>query len=120
MTQPYEGQPPMTAPAHPQKKAGLLDIHFTKFLSLSLISVWWVVALVLILIAAIVGVIAGVSTMGSTNADGATNSLNGVLLIIGSLIGAPIAAILTRLFLESVAVLFRIASNTSDIAARRF
>jgi hypothetical protein len=78
-------------------------------------------ALIMIGIGAIVGVIAGFSMVGGGSGveeDGGSG-LNGILLIIGSLVGAPVLAVLTRLFLESVAVLFRIANNTSDLAARR-
>lgn len=122
MTQPFEPQQTYPQPPAPTaKKAGLLDIHFTKFLSLSLISVWWVVALILIAIAAIVGIISGFTIMGSSGVEGEEGSRPGwgLLLIASSVFGAPIAAVLTRLFLESVAVLFRIANNTSEIASRR-
>lgn len=108
-------QPPIQHPAKngaPPQKAGILDVRFTRFLSLSLISVWWVAALVLIVIGMVVGIIVGLTRLGES-------PLGGLLLIVGSLVGAVVAAVLTRLFLESVAVLFRIANSTSEIARKR-
>lgn len=95
----------------PSPKAGMLDLRFTRFLSLTLISVWWVVALIAIGIGAVVGVIAGFVQMGDSVGIG-------ILWVLGSIVGGVVLAVLTRLFLESVAVLFRIADNTLDIARR--
>lgn len=88
---------------------GLLDIGFTRFLSLSLISVWWVIALVLIGIVALIIFIVGIVWL-------VTGAASGLLLMVGAVIGAVVCAVITRLSLESVAVLFRIVNNTSEIA----
>ncbi len=113
MSQPIQPQQMYPQPdSDPAKKAGLLDIRFTRFLSLSLISVWWVVALILIALGVVFGVITGFTRMGE-------ETTSGLLLIVGAPIGGIIMAVLTRLFLESVAVLFRIANNTSELAKRR-
>lgn len=104
---------PYMAPPGSRPSGGLLDLKFTRFLSLSLISIWWVVSLIAIGLAAVVGVIIGVVW-----AAGDRGALLGILLILGSLVGAVIAAVLVRLSLESVAVLFRIANNTSAMVER--
>jgi hypothetical protein len=105
-TTPYAA-PPSQGPGG----AGFLDIRFTRFLSLSLISVWYVLALVVIAIGTVVGVIAGFLRMGNDEAG------LGLLTVLGSLVGGLVLVVLTRLSLEGIAVLFRIANNTSEIAA---
>lgn len=109
MSQPPEGyQPPQQQPAAP-RKGGALDIGFTRFLSLSMVSVLWVVALIVSGLVIVVGTLIGLFTM--------TDSVGrGLLTILGSIIGGVLGAILSRLFLEGVAILFRIGNNTSDIA----
>ena len=107
--------PPQWNPAGPQEpaaKSGFLDIGFNRFVSLRLISALWVVDLILIGVAAITGLVFGVFMMNTTS------TLSGFLVILLTLIGAVAAALLARLSLEAFAVLFRIAKNTSEIAAK--
>lgn len=109
---PYLAPPTTAAPAASKAKAGLLDVRFTRFLSLSLISIWWVVALIVLSIGTVVAVVAGLLMLRD-------EGLTGLLWVVASLVGGVVLTILTRLFLESVAVLFRIANNTSQMAANR-
>jgi hypothetical protein len=101
---------PQQQPPRPPR-SGFFDVKFTRFLSLTLISVWWVVALVLIAIATLVGVLTGLYQ--ATTEDDVSG---GLLVLAGSLVGGAFLAVLTRVVLESVALLFRIGDNTSQIA----
>ena len=120
MTTPTQGpQPQMDA-----KKAGFLDLSFTKFLSLSLIKLLWVISIILILLAAVAGMVYGVTLLDDTGSTPEPTEENpfpeedpdltgrGVLILILSPIWAGIQLILTRVFLELLAVVFRIESNT--------
>src|SRR4051794_29380316 len=97
----------------PQKEPGFLDIRFTQFLSLRLISIWWVLSLVLIGTSGAAGVSYGLYYRMSLPWSPAWY---GGAIILGSVVGAVLAVVLVRLFLEGIAVLFRIADNTSRIA----
>jgi hypothetical protein len=97
----------------PQKEPGFLDIGFTQFLSLRLISIWWVLSLVLIGVSATAGVSYGLYYRMSLPW---LPAWYGGAIILGSVVGAVLAVVLVRLFLEGIAVLFRIADNTSRIA----
>jgi uncharacterized protein DUF4282 len=115
----------MTAetPMPTARKAGFFDISFTKFLSLSLIKVLWVVSIILIVLATVAGIVYGISLLGDeggTLTDEETGLVTedpdltgrGVLILVLSPIWAAIQLILTRIFLELLAVVFRIESNT--------
>lgn len=68
---------------HPQqpgasKRAGLLDVHFTRSLSLSLVSVWWVLALIVFGLGGIIGAISGFIALANGN-----NTFLSLLIVIG-------------------------------------
>jgi hypothetical protein len=109
MTQPPTYQPayePTRAELPPKKRRDWLDVRFTRFISLQLISFWWMLSLIVILACVVVGVITGFFQ---------DTVLDGAKWVVGSLVGGLVAAVLTRLFLEAVAVVFRIANNTSEL-----
>lgn len=85
---------------------------------------WWILALVVIGIGVLIGIIGGVFLTQTSAAS------LGFVVMIGSVLAGVLAAVLTRLVLESVAVLFRIvlesvavlfriADNTSAMARQR-
>ena len=114
--QPYQQgpQPGLPPTASNATRSGPLDVRFTRSLSLSLVSVWWILALIVFGLAGIIGMISGFIALA--NGD---NTFLSLLIVIGSVGGAIVGIVLTRLFLESVAVLFRIADNTAAMARQR-
>lgn len=100
-------------PGAEPKKATIFDVNFTRFLSLTIIKIWWVVALISIALGTVVAIIDGAISIFK---DDGTRGFATVILAIP--VGL-LLVVLTRIFLEAIAVLFRIADNTSAMAARR-
>lgn len=91
----------------PQKGflGALFDLSFSEFVTVKLIKFIYVLLLVLIAIGYVVGVIAGF-------ADSAGQGL--LMLIVGA-VGAFIAVIFARVYMEILIVLFRIAENSTEL-----
>jgi Domain of unknown function (DUF4282) len=122
MTQPTYPQPtqpsqraytPPAPPAKP-KRRDWLDKDFTKFLSLTIIKIWWIVALITIALFT-VGTLIGGTLLYSQSGE-----FNDLLVAVAAIPVGLLLAVLTRLFLEGVAVLFRIADNTAAIAGKQW
>jgi len=101
-----------TAPVQPDHKPlnffDLLDFNFTRFITVQLVKVIYIIGLAMIAIAGLFMVISGFS--------------NGVVMGIGALLLAPVIVALwvlgLRVYLELIVALFRIAQNTSIMAER--
>lgn len=110
MSTPYPSAPPPPQSGQPDKPffQSLFDLDFKSFIALRLIKVIYIIMLVVIALLAVVWLITGLVS-GEPG------------LIIGALIGVPIVAflyvLLTRIYLEIVAVLFRIGQNTSTLVS---
>jgi len=88
--------------------AGLFDINFTTFVTLRFLKAIYVVLLVLILLG---GVLFFVSSIARGGASGV------VLAVVVAPLGTFLYLMLARIYLEVLALLFRIGENTSAIAA---
>jgi len=93
------------------KRAGFFDVRFTKFLSVSAVSAIWIVALIVISAATVIVALIGFYTM--TTDFGA---VIGLLVVVVAVVGGVLSTVLTRLFLEVVAILFRIGNHAAEIA----
>jgi hypothetical protein len=111
----YPAPPPASPP--PSSSAGatpspggffndLFDIRFTRFVSLRLISVVYVLILVLVSIVALAVIFSGF----------ATGVTYGIFSLILAVLGWIIYIVLARVALEAFAVLFRIHDDTSRVA----
>ncbi|RME85960.1 MAG: DUF4282 domain-containing protein [Caldilineae bacterium] len=85
-----------------------LDLQFNEFVTRRFISILYVIALIVILLAAVIGVVSGIVTLFN-------DAGQGLLLILASIIGAIVYIILTRIWLELIVVVFKIAENTSEL-----
>ncbi len=100
------------APVQPDHKPlnffDLLDLNFTRFITVQLVKVIYVIGLALIAIVAMAMIITGFK--------------NGIVMGIGALLLAPVIVALwvlgLRVYLELIVALFRIAQNTSIMAER--
>ena len=96
----------MNNPSNKPPFNAIFDFSFTEFISIDLIRVLYVFAFL----------IAGVATVGALLAGFS----NGLSWFIGSLIMAPllffVIVFISRIFLEMLVVLFRIAENTRETA----
>ena len=114
----YPAPPPASQPPSEQSSSGgsrvqasgflndLFDIRFTRFVSLRLISVVYVVILAAVSLVALALVFAGFS-----NGAGA-----GLFALVLAALGWVIYVVLARVALEAFAVLFRIHDDTSRMA----
>ncbi|GAA4948404.1 hypothetical protein GCM10023224_35440 [Streptomonospora halophila] len=115
--QPYGG-PGGPAPAAPPPAAdgagffaALFDLRFRSFVTTRIIHVLFVLWLVLIAIVTLSGVVSSFGLMGFS-------PLTGLLTLLGSLVGGAVAALLTRVGLEVLIVLFRISEDLTAIRSR--
>lgn len=88
---------------------GALDLGFTRFITVRVVSVLYVVGLALLAIGALASIVTGFRGGVGT----------GILSLIVAPLGFLLGALLLRVYLEIVVVLFRIAENTSAMAGRR-
>ena len=96
------------APMLPQGFFGrLFDFSFQSFVTVSIIRLLYAIFLLLAGLAALFFVIAALSA----------NAAFGVIVLIISPLIFLLYAIIARVYLEVVVVLFRIAENTSEMAA---
>ena len=113
----YPAPPPAEQPparqggsASPSTSGGffndLFDFRFTRFVSLRLISIVYVLILIAVSLGALVIVFAGFAQGGGT----------GVVALIFAAVGWLLYIILARVGLEAFAVLFRIHDDTSRMA----
>ena len=87
----------------------LFDLSFSEFVTIKFIRILYIIFLILIAIGLISGIIGGFISMF-------TDSFwSGLWKIIVAPIGAIISVVLTRIWLEVLAVVFRIAENTTDL-----
>ncbi|NIV40184.1 MAG: DUF4282 domain-containing protein [Anaerolineae bacterium] len=87
----------------------LFDLSFSEFVTIKFIRILYIIFLMLIAIGFIFGIIGGFVSMF-------TDSFwSGLWKIIVAPIGALISIVLTRIWLEVLAVVFRIAENTTDL-----
>jgi hypothetical protein len=91
-------------------KAGFFDVKFTRFWSLSVVTALWIVLLIWAALVAAVGTIIGIY-FATTDSP-----IFGALIVLGSIFAGVAIAIMSRLALEGVAILFRIGDNTATIA----
>lgn len=87
----------------------MFDVGFNRFLSLTAVSVAWVVALVLATLGLLTCVAVGIYFIGEQAAGW------GVLWFLGGVVGWSVFLLTTRITLESVAVLFRIAESARTL-----
>ena len=87
----------------------LFDMSFSEFVIIKFIRILYIILLLLIAIGLVVGVIGGFVSM-FTDSFGA-----GLWKIIAAPIGAIISVVMTRIWLEVLVVVFRIAENTTDL-----
>lgn len=85
---------------------GLFDFSFTTFITLKFLRVIYAVLLVLILLTGLVFLVAGLSEGGAT----------AVLSLLFVPVFTLLYLVLARIYLELVALLFRIGENTSIMA----
>jgi len=92
----------------PQKGffGALLDLSFSEFVTTKIIKFIYVLLLVLIAIGYLVGIIVGFTR----------DAGSGLLMLIVGAIGALVAVIFARVYMEILIVLFRIAENTTEMA----
>ena len=88
----------------------LLDLSFTQFVTTKLAGWLYLLLLILVVLGGAVGVISGLTAMFSDT------FLAGGGIIIASVLGVLIYAVLARVAMESILVIFRIAENTSEMA----
>jgi len=88
---------------------GVLDLGFTRFITVRVVSVLYVVGLALLAISALASIVTGFRGGIGT----------GIFSLIVAPLGFLLGALLLRVYLEIVVVLFRIAENTSAMAGRR-
>jgi hypothetical protein len=100
MTTPNERSDLATNPFAP-----LLDFRFTQFITVRIIQVLYLVGIVIIALYTLAGVI-GVFQAGA---------VKGILALILSPLVFLISVLILRVYLEIIAVLFRIADNTSRL-----
>jgi hypothetical protein len=87
----------------------LFDLSFSEFVTIKFIRILYIIFLMLIAIGFIFALIGGFVSMF-------TDSFwSGLWKIIVAPIGALISIVLTRIWLEVLAVVFRIAENTTDL-----
>jgi hypothetical protein len=86
----------------------LFDLSFSEFVTTKLIKFLYILILVFIAIGYLVSVIGGF----------ADSAGQGFLMLIVGAVGALVAVLFARVYMEILIVLFRIAENTSEIARR--
>jgi hypothetical protein len=89
----------------PNPLALLLDFRFTRFITVRIIQVLYLVGIVIIALYTLAGVI-GVFQAGA---------VKGILALILSPLVFLISVLILRVYLELIAVIFRIAENTSRL-----
>lgn len=87
----------------------LFDLSFSEFVTIKFIRFLYIIFLLLIAIGFVVGIIIGFVSMFTES------FWAGLWQIIVAPIGAIISVVLTRIWLEVLAVVFRIAENTTDL-----
>lgn len=90
----------------------LLDFSFTKFVTVKIVRLLYLLMLATIAVGWLFGVVALFSTFGVLTGAG-------FLGIIGVTLSALVAVIQVRVFLELIVVIFRIDANTARIADRK-
>jgi uncharacterized protein DUF4282 len=108
---PPASPPPATSSQSPAPSAGgffndLFDIRFTRFVSLRLISVVYVLILVLVSLSALALIFTGF----------ASGAGPGLFALVFAVLGWFIYVVLSRVLLEAFAVLFRIHDDTTRVA----
>jgi hypothetical protein len=87
----------------------LFDMSFSEFVTIKFIRILYIILLLIIAIAFVLAIIAGFVSMF-------TNSFwSGLWQILLAPVGAIISVVLTRIWLEVLVVVFRIAENTTDL-----
>ena len=87
----------------------LLDMSFTEFVTTKILKWLYILLLVLVILGGIGGVISGLIIVFTSSFFG------GLGTILFSLIGVIIGAILARIWIELIMVIFRIAENTTEL-----
>jgi hypothetical protein len=87
----------------------LFDMSFSEFVTLKFIRILYIILLVIIAIGLVIAIITGFISMFTDS------FLAGLMAIIVAPIGAIISVVLTRIWLEVLVVVFRIAENTTDL-----
>jgi len=87
----------------------LLDLSFTQYVTTKILKWLYVLLLALVVIGGVVGVLAGLVTMFRDS------FLAGLATILLSAISVLIYAVLARVWIELIMVIFRIAENTSEL-----
>ena len=88
--------------------AGLFDVSFTTFITLKFIKVIYIVLMALI----------GLGTLFFVVSGFRAGFLSGLFTLVVGLIGGFLYLLLARIYLEIVALLFRIGENTSILAGK--
>jgi len=89
--------------------AGMMDFGFTRFITLGVIKVLYILGLVAVALAWLFGVGSGFANGGFTG---------GLAAIVMVTVGGAIYAIMLRVWLELIVVIFRIGENTSKMAEK--
>lgn len=87
----------------------LLDTSFSEFITTKIVRWLYMILLAIIVIAGVVGFFSGLVTIFTDS------FFSGLLLIVGSALGVIVYAILARIGMESILVIFRIAENTGEL-----
>ncbi|MBV2364863.1 DUF4282 domain-containing protein [Streptomonospora nanhaiensis] len=90
---------------------GLFDLRFRTLVATQVTRVLFVLALVLIGISTLSGVVGSFGLMAMAPFDG-------LLTLLGSLVGGAVAVLVTRVVLEMVIVVFRIGEDLAAVRAR--
>ena len=89
--------------------AALFDLSFSEFITTKLVKLLYILLIILVAIGLIVGIIGGLITMFTDS------FFAGLVTIVGTLLGAVIWLIMSRVWMELIIVVFKIAENTSDL-----
>ncbi|MDA0567326.1 DUF4282 domain-containing protein [Streptomonospora sp. S1-112] len=91
--------------------SGLFDLRFRTLVATQITRVLFVLALVLIGISTLSGIVGSFGLMAMAPFDG-------LLTLLGSLVGGAVAVLVTRVVLELVIVVFRIGEDLAAVRAR--
>ena len=87
----------------------LFALSFSEFVTIKLVRILYILMLIVIAIGLLVGIIVGFITMFTDSFFG------GLGAIVGVLLGSLIWVIMSRVWMEIIIVVFRIAENTTDL-----
>jgi hypothetical protein len=88
----------------------MFDLSFSEFITTKLIRILYILLLILIAIAFVVGFFGGLVTMFTRG-----GFFRGLVILLVSPVAAFLYVILARMWMEVIIVLFRIAENTTEL-----